>query len=247
MTLRDLGWSVVRAVPGLEGIARRVYARLPEALHDTPTRRIAAFFAADHRVSFVQVGVFDGIAGDPIRSLVVREAGWRGVLVEPQPAAFEDLRRNYAAQAERLTFLDAAVAERSGERPFYTVARDDPRNAGLPDWASELASFDPDHIARHCPAARVAVRPVRTVTFSEAAGHLPDGLVDLVVIDVEGYERRLIESIPLDRHRVRFLMYEHKHLSRLDVDAVDAKLSGAGFTAKRFGRDTVAWRTLSRS
>jgi hypothetical protein len=44
---------------------------------------------------------------------------------------------------------------------------------------------------------------------------------------------------------VKFVMFEHKHLSEGDRSAVEGKLEDHGFSLKRFGRDTVAWRALA--
>ncbi len=244
MTIRDIGLQAVRAMPWLRSFARKVYAALPARLHDTPTRCVGAFFADATTVSFIQIGAFDGVAGDPIRPLVLDRPGWRGALVEPQPDAFETLRRNYAGQSARLRFLNAAVAARSGDRTLYTVARSDPHGAPLPDWADEIASLDVEHIRKHFPGRGIVERTVRTMAFSEVAEGLPGGIVDLVIIDAEGHERAIIESIDFERHRIRFLMYEHKHLSPEDGPALDARLRRAGFTLKPFGRDTIAWRSL---
>lgn len=244
MTIRDIGLCAVRAVPWLKPVARTVYAALPARLQDTPTRRMATFFADAAAVSFVQVGAFDGLAGDPIRPLVLTQPGWRGVLVEPQPDAFEMLRRNYAAAASRLRFLDAAVAADTGTRAFYAVARDDPRNVGLPDWAYELASLDVEHIRKHFPESPVVERFVRTMVFPEVAESLPGGIVDLLVIDAEGHEQVILETVDFDRHRIRFLVYEHKHLAPEGRAALAERLRGLDFTLKPFGRDTIAWRSL---
>lgn len=241
-TLRDLGLRVVRALPGLRPAARRVYAALPGRLQDTPTRRIARYFAGAATVSFVQVGAYDGLAGDPIRPLVLARPGWRGVLVEPQPDALAALRETYAPAAGRLHFVEAALAARPGTRTLYAPGGEGRRGAALPDWAFEVASLDPEHVRRYFPDGPVVGRTVRAAVFAEVARAMPGGIVDLVVVDAEGHERPIIESIDLDGHRVRFLMYEHRHLAPGDGAALERRLRGAGFALKAFGRDTIAWR-----
>lgn len=67
MTLRDAGLALVRAVPFLEDLARRLYTSLPEIFHDTPAGRLQAFFASENEAAFVQIGAYDGVAGDPVR------------------------------------------------------------------------------------------------------------------------------------------------------------------------------------
>jgi FkbM family methyltransferase len=169
------------------------------------------------------------------------------VLVEPHPRAFAHLERNYAAQSQRLTFLNAAISDAPGERTLFYISEAEREALGLPDWAREIASFDPEHLSKHFPQARLARESVRATTFEKAASLLPQGNVDVVVIDTEGHERVIVEAIDLDRHHVKFLMFEHKHLSEIDRSAVEGRLTHHGFSLKRFGRDTVAWRVLPQT
>jgi FkbM family methyltransferase len=245
MTVRDVGLAVLGNVPWLRRVGRWVYVRLPGFLHDTPTTRMRQHFSERSKVTFVHIGAFDGVAGDPIRPLMLENDGWTGVLVEPHPDAFERLQRNYVAQSQRLKFLNAAISDAPGERALFYISEAEKESLRLPDWAREIPSFDPEHLSKHFPHAKLARHRVRTTTFEEAASMLPAGAVDVVVIDTEGHERAIVDTIDFDLHRVTFIMFEHKHLSENDGRAVECKLQGHGFSLKRFSRDTVAWRTLT--
>jgi FkbM family methyltransferase len=244
MTFRDVGLAVVRAAPWLENFGRRLYMRLPAFFHDTPTSRLRAHFERESRVTFVQIGAYDGVEADPIRSIVLDNAGWSGVLVEPQPDAFRQLTRNYAAQAARLQLLNVAISDTAGEKRLFCLPETSRKRQNLASWTGGIASFEAAHLLKHLPDVELVSYPVTTITFAEAAAHLPDGYVDVVVIDAEGHERTIIEAIDLDRHRVRFCLYEHKHLSDGDRLALKSRLSGQGFAVKQFGTDTIASRAL---
>lgn len=242
MTLRDAGLAVVRAFPIAERLGRALYRRLPATLHDTPTSRAALFFRTEPMVTFVQIGAFDGLAGDPLRPLVHRYPGWRGVLVEPQPDVFARLTDNYAFAGARLRFVEAAIDCVAATRDLYRIPMEEIGRLGLPDWAAELASFDRAHVQRRFPEARTVPHPVKTLTFADVAALLPQAQVDFIVLDVEGYEHAILKTIDFDRHQVRFLIFEHKHMDA-DVRArVGSLLADAGFQFKAFGRDTIAWR-----
>lgn len=240
MTIRDLGLALTGAVPWLRPAGRRLYNLLPQFLHDTPTSRAAAFFANAEDVNFMQIGAYDGMAGDPVRPLVLSHPRWRGVLVEPQPHAHARLKRTY--EGHPLHLLQAAVSSQGGQRTLHFIEESEIQRLRLPDWAREIASFDPYHVQRHFPQARISSNCVTTMTFAEATRSLPGERVDLVVIDVEGHETEILRSIDFDRHRVRFLIYEHKHLSADERQRLGDLLRGYAFRMKSFGRDTIAWR-----
>jgi FkbM family methyltransferase len=245
MTLRDAGLAVIRMAPWLEAFGRYLYMRLPAAFHDTPTSRLQSHFERESRVTFVQIGAYDGVEADPIRSIVLDNEGWSGVLIEPQPDAFRRLQGNYAAQAARLQLLNVAISDSAGEKQLFCLPESSRQQQSLPSWTGGIASFDAAHLLKHLPGVELVSYPVRTITFAEAAAHVPDGYVDVVVIDAEGHERTIFDAIDLDRHRVRFCIYEHKHLSESDRLALKRKLSGHGFTVKQFGTDTIASRPLA--
>jgi FkbM family methyltransferase len=247
LTIRDFGLFVVRQLPWLGGFGRRVYNALPRWFHDTPTGRVEMYFAGEETVNFIEIGAYDGVAGDPIRPLVVAKSGWQGVLVEPQPDIFVKLQQNYRHQAARLTFLNAAISDRTGGMDFYFVPPEERVRLTLPDWSGEVASFNREHIHRHFPEATIETRRVEAITFADAAAYLPDGRVDLVVMDVEGHERAILETIDFDRQRVRFLIYEHKHMAEVEARSIELMLMARGFSIKRFGRDTIGWRTSTQT
>jgi FkbM family methyltransferase len=168
------------------------------------------------------------------------------LLIEPQPNVFERLRSNYSAQATRLQFLNAAISNTSGARSFFSVPETELHRLGLPDWAGEIASLEASHIKSHFPSVEIEAIEIKTITFAEAASYLPDGRVDLVVMDVEGHEGVIIENIDMDRHRVRFIIFEHKHMADTDKEHVVHILRKQGFALKEFGRDTIGYRSLRR-
>src|SRR5262249_5655181 len=154
---------------------------------------------------------FDGVAGDPIRSMVLSHPGWRGVLVEPQLRAFQRLQRNYASASHRVHFLNCAVSDFSGCIDMYEFDESEIEKLRLPAWSRELASADESHLVRHFPSARRSKRRVPTMRVSEILDGYGFTMVDLIVMDVEGHERRIIEDIDFASLGVHAVVFEHKH------------------------------------
>jgi FkbM family methyltransferase len=242
VTFRDFGAGLAKALPFLEPAARAIYRAMPPWLHDTPTSRVRSFFEGAFEVTFIQIGAFDGKAGDPIGELILERRNWKGIMIEPQRGAFERLKENYKEEASRLMFINCAISRSSGHERLFTVPESQIRLHDLPGWSREIASFDPDHLKNHFPQVEAQVETVETMTFEEAAALASMGRVDLIVMDVEGHEQAILETIDIERFGVRFIVYEHKHLSIAGRRFLGTLLSDHGFVSKEFGRDTIAWR-----
>jgi FkbM family methyltransferase len=241
-TLRSIGVHATHLVPFLESAARRLYSRLPESLHDTPTSWLRKLFSAETSICFIEVGAFDGVAGDPIHSLVSTNPGWRGALIEPQREIFERLRRNYANCLERLHFFNCAVSNARGNITLYGIDDDEIARLDLPPWSREIASVSEAHVVRHFPGVRVTRRCVPCLRIADVVEACRFSKVDLMVLDVEGHERQIIEDIDFVGLGVKALVFEHKHMPQSDQEWVIMRLKMLGFSVRRYGRDALAYR-----
>src|SRR5262249_9456440 len=152
--LRDLGVRIANWAPRVRPAARWVYVRLPAKLHDTPTSWLELRFGNQRDFTFIQVGAYDGITGDPIRPLVLSHPNWQGALIEPMPDAFAQLKNNYASMGAKLHFFNCAVSDNAGTIELHQITESEIARLGLPDWSREITSFDENHIRKHFPEAR---------------------------------------------------------------------------------------------
>ncbi|MFW6088744.1 MAG: FkbM family methyltransferase [Gemmatimonadota bacterium] len=221
----------------------------------TPVSRFLRRFsiAHDRGVNFVQVGASDGLRRDPIREFVVGH-GWSGLLVEPLPGVFELLRRNYRRVPEgRLTFVNAAiVAGPGGPLTFWTVAPEALDRVDLETRLGYLrkSSLDREQVVRWVDGATITEDDVVGVTvpslsFSRLMEEHWDGReLHLVVIDAEGYDLTVLQSIDFERHAPEALLYESKHLGNGEAVAREL-LEYHGYRVTRLGEDTAAVRGRS--
>lgn len=192
---------------------------------------------------FIQIGAFDGISGDAIFKFVQR-FGWKGVLVEPQERYFDQLRINYAG-CDGLKFLKVAIAAERGVGTLYSLV--DPEAPGLPSWAPQIASFSLDTVLRHRGVipnieSRIKEEHVECITFEDLIKEAGTDNVDLLQIDVEGYDHQILKMIDFGRISPNIIRFEHKHLNKKDQDAALALLGNAGYHILREGADTIAYR-----
>lgn len=208
-------------------------------------RKVLSYFlnrlaATRSDVRFVQVGAHNGVSGDPIHDLV-RRHGWRGVLVEPVPYLFEQLRRNYAG-VPGLILDPRAVAEDTTPRRLYRLR---PNNDGLPDWYDQLGSFDLNVVLKHRDAIpniedylvsdEVPCVPLSTLMAEHGVTRL-----DLLIIDVEGYDYHILRQLDFTRFVPPVIVYEKKHLSDDDLARSLELLHGWGYRVLDCGPDALA-------
>ena len=184
-------------------------------------------FESGPELTFIQVGAFDGITQDPLRKYIDR-CGWRGVLVEPQARAANQLRELYRGN-DRIVILQAALDRESGSRTLFTV-----ESQSAPAWAGGLASFRPETIVKHSdliPGLDTMIREdtVDCITFDKVLGCLPYERIDLLQIDTEGADGYVLSLFPFDRAQPAIIHWEVKHLSKPQREDCLDRLAGFGY------------------
>ncbi len=137
-------------------------------------------------------------AMDPVTHSVTchfYEAGWHGINVEPVPRHFARL----AEARPRDINLNLALGERDELRELYDVPE------------SGLASFCAEEPAAAGPPSppRVPLPAVRVTTLARlCAEHASGVTIDFLKINVEGWERQVIEGGDWRRFRPRIVVVE---------------------------------------
>lgn len=190
---------------------------------------------------FVQIGAFDGRRYDPIYEWV-RAFGWRGLLIEPQPHFFAELVKNYEG-AEGLEFRQIAVGPRQERRTFYWVEIEE----GVTRDAGMIASFDRETLLSHrkfVPGLDSLLRSeeIECESLNDLLAGVPSERVDLLQIDVEGFDHELIRVLDLGRFAPAIVRFEHQHLSREQHEASVGKLVEHGYRVAFEEHDTLAYR-----
>lgn len=161
---------------------------------DDEARLVRDFFSGSAGF-FVDVGANDPEVGSQTWHL--EQAGWAGILIEPQPDLAERLRQTRRAKV-------------------YAVACSAPRNAGrsMPlRLAGPLSTLNEELMDVMQRAQAVIEVPVRTLdqVLSEAGAPAP---IDFLSIDVEGHAFEVLQGVDLARWRPRLILIED-HLLNL--------------------------------
>ncbi len=209
------------------------------------TEALVADFARDMPdAHFIQIGANDGFTFDPLQELLVLpQVRWRGLLVEPVAHLYAQLRERYRA-FPALQTEHAAIGETDGTVEIFRLRT----KPGDPLWLEQLASFNRDVLRRTAAALpdvderivgeSVPCLRVETLLKNHAIEH-----TDLLVIDTEGWDWRVLRQFDLSRLRPWLILVEHQHLSDDEKSALHARLEQAVYEwVETPEGDTIAWR-----
>ena len=186
---------------------------------------------------FVQIGANDGVRSDPIHQYIM-QYNWEGVLVEPVPYLFERLKNNYSGNVG-LQFENAAISHKRGSISLYRVKQTD----DLDPWVHGLASLDKEHLLRYLPVedkeSYIIEEKVRTITMTDLLNKYNIKGMDLLCIDVEGFDYEVIKAIDFHRVKPTVIIYEHKVLSLEDFKSSVKLLRQNGYRLWSTTADTI--------
>ena len=190
---------------------------------------------------FVVVGANDGQQDEQFGVLHAAR-GWSGVLVEPHPQAFARLSDRFAG-SERIRLANVAIAESDGTRPFYGIEPPaSPADAELFGSYDLIASLSRETIVSHGwledAERRVTSTEVECLRFDSLRERYGLDRVDCLLIDAEGYDLRILETVDLERQRPRLIAYEHLHLGDAARARARELLAEAGYATLEEGYDT---------
>lgn len=193
---------------------------------------------------FIQIGSNDGVSGDPINSYVTKYK-WAGILVEPVRYLFQELIKNYRGE-NNLVFENVAIASKKGFKRFYFLKK---TADSLPWWYKQLGSFSKKQLLKHKKIPNIkkyiVAEKVRTIRFMDLIQKYSVNKIDLLHIDVEGYDYEILKLINFDEIKPKMILFEHKHLSNESHEESQDLLKKNGYMLCRFGIDTFAYQPLS--
>jgi FkbM family methyltransferase len=148
-------------------------------------------FGAQAEGFFVDVGAAHPLFENDTRALYDR--GWRGINIEPTSEFYREL----VAQRPRDINLNVAVSDEPGQLAFHHVV-----GTGLSTGDAEGAAHAATkgfEVLRHTVPAR---------TLRDILQEAEPPAIDLLKVDVEGFELKVVQSNDWDRFRPRIIMAE---------------------------------------
>lgn len=127
---------------------------------------------------FVQIGANDGISNDPIRKWII-EYNWSGLMFEPQLKCFQDLKILYENN-KNIQTINCGIAKENGKKILYKHS---------------LGSGGSSLLLRKEYCSKDLFEEVDCITFEEMINIYKIKNIDLLVIDTEGYDLQILDSI----------------------------------------------------
>ncbi len=210
-------------------------ARFPSLNH-----LIALFARQKTEVFFLMIGAHEGLPADIVYRYIHLNR-WAGILVEPQPQAFQQLQQCFR-NCPQLVFENTAVSSESGQRPFYSLQGEEGK---LPIWANQLSSFHPNvpqTVLKDHPDLSLASQPINCTTINDLLEKHQVKELSFLMIDTEGHDFEIFKVLDFQRWLPELIVYEHCHLSEEDQQAAIQLLKKEGYFVYPTAFNTVAFR-----
>ncbi|ABB32560.1 methyltransferase FkbM family [Geobacter metallireducens RCH3] len=191
----------------------------------------------DDDFCFIQIGANDGVSFDELYSFVTSRK-CRGVVVEPLKIYFEKLKQNYSRYPDIIP-VNCAVHQNKKKAVLHYV---DPAKLDLlPEWVQGIGSLDPNHYKQSgLPSDYIVSEEVECVHLMELIRDNKFEHVNLLQIDVEGYDGEVIKMIDFDVIRPKMIKYEHQSLKKEEQQEITILLESHGYEVFIHGNDSIA-------
>jgi hypothetical protein len=130
-----------------------------------------------------------------------------------------------------INLLNAAIDEVAGVRDIYYI---EPEIGKLPAWTEQLASFNRAHLLSHEDRApglsgHILSLKIPTLSFDDVLTRFDVRSLDVLQIDAEGMDAKMIAWFPFDRLKPSILHYETVHMSPSEHRSTRRHLKSMGY------------------
>jgi FkbM family methyltransferase len=201
-------------------------------------------------INFIQIGASDGLRWDPFRRFIIRDK-WNGVFVEPLPNVFSILKENYAyVKNQDLKFVNAAISIGDDDHiDIWSYSEKFCNGLSLEDRLFYLrkSSLDKKHVEASLQgfddvADKTQCFRVNCISINDLIKkYMADKEVDLILIDAEGHDDKIVRTIDFETVRPKAILFEAHNLGNREQE-IHAFLNDKGYTVSSIGGDSVAVR-----
>ena len=193
----------------------------------------------------VVIGAHSGIY---LKDLISEYSNQKILLVEPVPYNYEILENEYKDQSNILICKNA-ILDKVKKDNFYYVKKDSIPKLGK-HWASQIGSFDKNHILNHknkrfdIKDEDIQFTEVEFITFDDLLKKYSINSIDKLQIDVEGAEYKIMNSINYKKIKINKIFFESKHFDGTFIEGtklqeIKDKLIENGYSLQQVDKENI--------
>lgn len=156
--------------------------------------------------SFLDLGANDGITLS--NTYLFYELGWKGVMVEGSPYVFEKLRARFEDD-DRVQCINLFLSDKEGVYEFYHNTNHHVNPNIARDNMDLLSTIDPDSYQRAKDWGYFEKKEILCHTFDKVAEISKLDKYDLISIDIEGMDFKVLSQIDLKETETECLIIEY--------------------------------------
>ena len=198
-----------------------------------------------HDFGLVVIGAHSGIH---IKDLISEYSNHKVLLVEPVPYNYQILEKNYRNN-ENIFISRNAIFDEAKKDNFYHVKKDSIKKLGK-HWASQIGSFDKNHILNHKSKRfdikddDIQITEVEFITFQDLVDKYSINSINKLQIDVEGAEYKIMKSIDYNKIKIKNIFFESKHFDGTFTEGkklkeIKNKLVLNGYKLKQIDKENI--------
>ena len=198
-----------------------------------------------HDFGLVVIGAHSGIH---IKDLISEYVNQKVLLVEPVPYNYQILENDYKNN-ENIFISRNAIFDEAKKDNFYHVKKDSIKKLGK-HWASQIGSFDKNHILNHknkrfdITDDDIQITEVEFITFQDLVKKYSINSINKLQIDVEGAEYKIMNSIDYNKIKIKNIFFESKHFDGTFTEGeklkkIKDKLILNGYNLKQIDKENI--------
>jgi len=185
--------------------------------------------------SLIQIGANDGVSHDHLHS-VVKKFRLKSLLLEPIKESFLNLKKNYLSY-ENVKFENSALSINNEILFLYRVSPKDFDKYGI--LHTGLSSFYKEHLIKHgIQKKHIIQEKVNQITFDELFKKYNINNFDLLAIDAEGYDCKIVNDFFFKIKKIRpIIIFEWSHIKQTELQSTLNKMLTDNYSFFPIGDD----------
>ena len=189
--------------------------------------------------SLIQIGANDGKRFDEISKFIKNNNELKAILVEPVKKYFEQLKENYK-DFKNIKFENSAISKNNEINFLYCVK--DKFIENYQDHIKGINSHEIKHLLNHnVKESHIEKIKVETLTFQNLIKKYDLNEIDLLYIDVEGYDDKIVLDF-LDNSKLRpILFFEYIHIKNTSLKILIKRLLNENYKILRVDENVICY------